>query len=204
VETLKLAARIMDYTWAYRLWQAPFSEKKLAPVLAHNDLGAVRRVLDVGCGPATNIHHFNSADYLGIDSNESYIDYARRRWGRNFVVADITNYSVVGERYDFILVNSFLHHIDTGATHRILSHLGTLLADDGCVHILELVLPSNPSISRLLARLDRGDFPRLLTDWHDLFAEHFEPVVFEPYPLGAFGLTLWNMVYFKGRMRAHN
>jgi hypothetical protein len=34
-----------------------------------------------------------------------------------------------------------------------------------------------------------------------MFAESFEPVVFEPYPLGLAGVTLWNMVYFKGRRR---
>jgi hypothetical protein len=28
-----------------------------------------------------------------------------------------------------------------------------------------------------------------------------EPVVFEPYPLGAAGMTFWNMIYFKGRVR---
>jgi hypothetical protein len=27
-------------------------------------------------------------------------------------------------------------------------------------------------------------------------------VIFEPYPLGAAGMTLWSFVYFKGRARA--
>jgi len=198
---MKLGARIMEHPLAYRLWQAPFAEKKLAPVFVHNDLRAVRRVLDVGCGPGTNIHHFNSADYLGLDLNERYIAYARERYRRNFLVADITTYSVVGERFDFILVNSFLHHIDAANTRRILSHLQTLLTDDGHVHILELVLPAEPSMARLLANWDRGNFPRPIAEWRELFSEHFEPVVFEPYPLGAFGATLWRMVYFKGRAR---
>ena len=98
-------------------------------------------MLDVGCGPGTNSHHFEQSEYLGIDLNERYIDYARRRWRRNFLVADVTKYSVVGERFDFILVNSLLHHIDTPGTRRLLSHLETLLTHDGHVHILELVLP---------------------------------------------------------------
>jgi hypothetical protein len=69
------------------------------------------------------------------------------------------------------------------------------------VHILDLVLPSEPSVSRFLARADRGDYPRPLPEWRDIFESAFEPVVFEPYPLGAMGMTLWNMVYFKGRTR---
>ena len=96
----RIISRIMENTLVYRLWQAPFAEKKFAPVLAHNDLRTARRVLDVGCGPGTNSHHFEQSEYLGIDLNERYIDYARRRWRRNFLVADVTKYSVVGERFD--------------------------------------------------------------------------------------------------------
>ncbi len=199
---MKLHARVMENTLAYRLWQAPFAEQKLAPLFAHNDMRAVRRVLDVGCGPGTNTHHFASADYLGIDFNPAYIENARRRHGREFVVADVTKYEVAREeRFDLILANSLFHHIDTASTSRILAHLATLLSDDGHVHVLDLVLPERPSVSRFLARADRGEYPRPLAEWRQLFTDAFEPVVFEAYPLGVGGVTLWNMVYFKGRAR---
>ncbi|MFQ5743487.1 MAG: class I SAM-dependent methyltransferase [Acidobacteriota bacterium] len=198
---MKLAAATMEHALAYRLWQAPFAEKKLAPVLAHNDLLRVRRVLDVGCGPGTNTHHFDGVDYLGVDINERYVNHARRRYRRNFVVADIREGFVAAGRFDFILVNSLLHHIDTEGTRRILGALASLLSDDGHLHILDLVLPSSPSIALLLARWDRGDFPRPLATWQRLFERDFEPLVFEPYALGALGVTLWEMVYFKGRAR---
>jgi SAM-dependent methyltransferase len=199
---MKLHARVMENTLAYRVWQAPFAERKLAPLFAHNDVAAARRVLDVGCGPGTNTHHFAGADYLGVDFNPAYIESARRRHGRQFVVADVTAYQVSpDQRFDFILANSLFHHIDDTATQRILAHLATLLSDDGHVHIMDLVLPTAPSVSRFLARADRGDHPRPLEAWRRLFTRAFEPVVFEPYPLGAGGVTLWNMVYFKGRAR---
>jgi trans-aconitate methyltransferase len=192
----------MEFTPAYRLWQAPFAERKLAPLWAHNDVVRARRVLDVGCGPGTNTHHFTRADYLGLDFNPAYIESARRRHGREFVVADVTKYEVQrDQRFDLILANSLFHHIDTANTRRILAHLATLLSDDGHVHVFDLVLPPRPSLARVLARLDRGEFPRPLEEWHALFTEVFEQVVFEPYPLGAAGATLWNMVYFKGRAR---
>ena len=199
---MKAHARLMENTLAYRVWQAPFAERKLAPLFAHNDVARARRVLDVGCGPGTNTHHFAGADYLGIDFNAAYIESARRRHGRQFVVADVTTYQVSSDqRFDLILANSLFHHIDDAATRRILAHLATLLADDGHMHIMDLVLPSAPSVSRLLAHADRGDYPRPLEAWRELFTRAFEPVVFEPYPLGAGGVTLWNMVYFKGRAR---
>jgi SAM-dependent methyltransferase len=193
---------IMNNQLAYRVWQAPFAEKKLTPIFAHNRMDKVRRVLDVGCGPGTNTHHFAHCEYLGVDYNPEYIASARARHQRDFMVADITAYDVAeGERFDFILANSFLHHVDDAAAERILRHLGTLLTDDGHVHVLDLVLPPEPSIGRLLARWDRGDWPRPLARWRELFSAALEPVVFEPYPLTGFGATLWNMVYFKGKAR---
>lgn len=199
---MKLHTRILENAVAYRVWQAPFAERKLLPFFAHNDVRQARRVLDVGCGPGTNTHHFADADYLGIDFNPTYIESARRRHGREFIVADVTRYQVPPDRrFDLILANSLFHHIDDASTRRILAHLATLLTDDGHVHILDLVLPPGPSLSRFLARADRGDYPRPLEHWRELFTRTYEPVVFEPYPLGAAGLTLWNMVYFKGRPR---
>jgi SAM-dependent methyltransferase len=190
----------MERTVAYRLWQAPFAEQKFAPIVASGALRTARRVLDVGCGPGTNAHHFANADYLGIDINPAYIDDARRRHKREFVVGDVTTFvAKPGEQFDFILLNSLLHHIATPDVTRLLRHLSTLLTPDGHVHILDLVLHGGGSISRSLAEWDRGDYPRPLEEWRAIFADAFTPVVFEPYSLGAFGVTLWNMVYFKGR-----
>jgi hypothetical protein len=106
-----------------------------------------------------------------------------------------------GIRYDFILVNSFFHHIDDENSFRILAKLKNLLSDDGHVHILDLVMPKSLSVARLLARLDRGNFARSLEKWQSLLSVNFELVIIEPYPLTAFGITLWNMFYFKGKAR---
>ncbi len=199
---MKFVTKIMENTAAYSLWQAPFAEKKFAPILAHNDLRQARSVLDVGCGPGTNAAHFAHTQYLGIDNNMEYLRNARRRFGRDFVVADIRHPSLAPvARFDFILVNSFLHHIETPSTREILSRVADLLSPDGHVHILELVLPAKPSASKLLAQMDRGNFPRPLKEWKQIFEEFFELVVFEPYPLTGLGTTLWEMIYFKGRRK---
>jgi SAM-dependent methyltransferase len=200
---MSLKDALLERSLVYRAWQAPFAERKLAPLKRHNDLSRVRRVLDVGCGPGTNAPHFAHADYLGIDLNERYVEDARRRHGREFVAADVTEYRVdPSRRFDFVLVNSLFHHIDDAGTRRVLGHLAELLTGDGHVHVLDLVLPDRPSPARLLAKWDRGEHPRPLAGWRRLFEEHFETVVFEPYPLGALGVELWSMVYFKGRARA--
>ena len=68
----------------------------------------------------------------------------------------------------------------------------------GFVHILDLVLPAEPSAARFLARTDRGAFARVTSRWQSMFEDVFRAVVFEPYRLTLGGVTLWQMVYFKG------
>lgn len=194
---------MLDWPLAYRLWQAPFVERKFAPVLAHNDLRTVRRALDVGCGPGTNARHFDRAVYIGADLSARYAADARRRLRRAFVVADARRLPVGRDQFDFVLVNSLLHHVDDAGVRRILEDVSGALAAGGSVHVLELVLPPGRSVARLLARLDRGKFARPLEAWHALLTEAFEPLVFEPYTLGVGPLGLWYMVYFKGARRRH-
>lgn len=199
---MKLADQIMENTHAYRLWQAPFVAQKLAPLVAHNGLGRVPRVLDVGCGPGINTPYFRNSDYWGVDWNPEYIECTRRRFQRNFVVADVTRYTVSpGERFDFILVNSFLHHIDASNLYRLLSHLGTLLTDGGHVHLLDIMLPAQASTMRFLARMDRGKFVRPVKKWLEMVQQTYESAAIVHFDLKAFGTALWNMVYFKGRPR---
>jgi SAM-dependent methyltransferase len=199
METMSLTETLLEQSIVYRLWQAPFVAQKFAPVLAHNDMSRINHVLDVGCGPGTNSRQFEHTKYLGIDINPGYIESARKRYKRDFVAADARTYRVAPEnRFDFVLVNSFLHHIARADVVELLSHLRTLLTEDGCVHILEPVLPPGWPVARLLAHADRGKFVRPLEDWKSIFTGIFHPIVLEPYPLKGAGITLWNMLYFKG------
>jgi len=200
---MKWLDRILENETVYRLWQASYAEAKLDPIRRHNELSAARSVLDVGCGPGTNTRHFSGAEYVGLDVNPRYTEYARRRWGREFMTVDAVDYRPpAGRTFDFILLNSFLHHIDTPGVERILGRLPALLAPGGHVHVLDLVLPERRGLARALARLDRGEHPRPLEEWRRLFSRFLRPVVFEPYPLKTLGATLWQMVYFKGAQPA--
>lgn len=195
--------RLLESPLVYRLWQAPFAAKKLAPVLASGAVAGARHVLDVGCGPGTNAPFFVQADYLGVDLNPRYITDARRRFPRaRFEVADVTTDEfAASHRFDFILVNSLLHHLDDDGARHVLDRVARLLTEDGTVHILDLVLPSRFSPSRVMARLDRGEHPRPLETWRALFRASFREQAFEPYPLGVGPLALWSMVYFRGSSR---
>jgi SAM-dependent methyltransferase len=202
VEVNRLVEKVLEQPVVYRLWQAWHEDQKFAPVLRHNDLSRVRRVLDVGCGPGMNTALFSHAEYLGIDINPKYIESARRRFDRKFVVADATVYTAPpNERFDFILVNSFLHHIHLQETRRVLTNLVTLLTGDGHLHSIELVMPGEAGLERALARWDRGRFARPLAEWEEIFSQVLEPIIFEPFTVRKGGLPFWQLVYFKGKAK---
>jgi SAM-dependent methyltransferase len=197
---MSVVEAVMSNPNVYHLWQAPFADRKLAPMLASRTATSPRRVLDVGCGPGTNAKYFSGADYVGVDINDEYVRFARRRYGRTFVTADVVTSPLPPSTFDCILVNSFLHHLDDAAVRTVLLRLRELLAQDGVIHLLELVLPDRGGPALWLARWDRGRHARPLEVWRRLFAAAFTLDAFDPYPLGAFGVPLWQMVYGRGRL----
>ena len=196
----RLADRAFELPFVYRTLQAPFHERKIAPCLQRLTLTAGTRVLDVGCGPGTNAAHFRQASYTGIDINPDYIVSAQGRHPGRFVVGDVTDPAVLpDEQFDVVLLNSLMHHLPDDASHHLLSRLGRRLAPGGRLHILDLILPPNPSPARLLARLDRGRYARPIEAWRALFERSMAIEHFAPFPLGVPGVALWEMIYCVGR-----
>ena len=68
------------------------------------------------------------------------------RFPGQFIQADLTktDFSRLGT-FDMILANSFFHHLTDSDVERILAQLTLLLAPEGTIHILDLVLPDRPS-----------------------------------------------------------
>ena len=197
---------ILSFPKVYQLWQAPFAQRKFKPLLKHTDFSNIQRVLDVGCGPGTNARFFQGREYLGLDINPRYIKNATDKFSDShgatceFRVQDVCEYDPSeDERSDFILLNSFLHHIDDDNSDKILSRLQHILSDDGHIHILDLVLPASAGIPRILAKFDRGKHPRPLDHWKRIFTKHFKTVIFEAFHLQRWGIPFWSMIYFKGQ-----
>ena len=69
--------------------------------------------------------------------------------------------------YDFVLVNSLLHHLDDDSVSSLLADLRRYVSSDGHIHVIDLELPERRGIPRALALGDRGDYPRSLQSWRD-------------------------------------
>ena len=129
------------------------------------------RLLDVGCGPGTNTALFDGWDYHGVDLNPKYIATARTRFPhRRFDVGDATKLGVNG-KFDVVLINSLMHHIDDAGCRSLLSGLAALLADDGSVITQEPLVPEDGNrVQTFFMNHDRGDYFRSLDHWKDLFS----------------------------------
>ena len=101
---------LLEHPLVYSVWQAPFVEQKFAPAQRRLRNMAIRRVLDVGCGPGTNAKRFQHAEYVGIDINERYLAVGRSKYQGQFIHADleISDLSSLGA-FDTIVVNSSCH-----------------------------------------------------------------------------------------------
>ena len=154
-----------------------------------------------GCGPGTNAPpaHANTRESTLVMS-------ATFSWRGTSVIGFSgcrcpTSDAIPAGSYDFILVNSFLHHIDTPDAQRVLSRASEFLTADGHLHSVELVLPEKTGIPRWLALHDRGKFPRSLSTWREIFTDKLETVIFEPFAIRHLGQTIMELVYFKGRVK---
>lgn len=163
--------------------------------------GASRlKVLDLGCGPGTNAPLFTRArswDYLGVDLNPDYVEYAASRLPGRFRQADITRLSDLGERFDIVLLNSVLHHLDDRGAEGAVACAAVHLQPKGVLLAIDMVTPTGAlwgrALRRALVALDRGAFCRSEADLESLFRSHFEHVRIQPFALSLVGTRLWEM-----------
>lgn len=192
---------ILGHPALYRLWQAPFALQKLKPVVQSGMIPRAPRVLDVGCGPGTNAKSFALAEsYIGIDISEKYVAYASKHFAGDFRVADATLPQPWWGEFDLILMNSLMHHLNDEDARRLLASLPALVAPEGEIQIVDLVL-SEGGIPRRMARADRGAFPRTMWGWEALVAGELEIKSIGSFHVGVGPLALWELVHIRASVQ---
>jgi SAM-dependent methyltransferase len=133
----------------------------------HGQLGTAPRVLDAGCGTGEFSHLFDPGGYLGVDIDSGYVRFARKRNpSHRYECADMTTWPESVGRFDLILVNGVLHHLDD-STARLFLRSALSHADDAatCVVIEDTKLPNEGIGTGLVHYLDHGEFIRKPEDW---------------------------------------
>ena len=151
----------------------------------HWQIKAGSRVLDFGCGPCSTLCHLpDSTEYLGVDIDPSYVEYARhvcRSYsGASFrceSIFDIERDPAIG-RFDVILAIGVFHHMDDAEAMRVLYVLAKLCRGPGSRLLCAepCLLAHQDRCSRFMIEHDRGAFPRTERAWGDLFSSAFSRV----------------------------
>jgi SAM-dependent methyltransferase len=136
-------------------------------------LGDGLRTLDLGCGPGAFADLFHGDDYVGVDLNRRYIEYARRKRRGTFVVSDARSIELPDRRFDQILIFGLLHHLPDADSRRVLAECRRLLVPGGRALVIEDI----PTVSRLnlighlIHSVENGEHIRPVEDYRRLYAE---------------------------------
>ena len=134
-------------------------------------IGENTSVLDVGCGIG-QYALITKGRYLGMDMNERYIAYAKKRHSSatdklSFRCGDVTRLIDEGEQFDIVLMVDFLHHIPDGDVIKLL-HTASRLATRAVIS-LEPVTEQNNPLGAWFIRNDRGMYMRSTDSLFALF-----------------------------------
>lgn len=146
------------------------------------DLQPGERLLDVCCGTGDFAPLFTRSgdqhgDYLGIDLNDKYIRYARRRYGHGgtlrFEVGDATRLSLPAASFDKVLFANSMHHLPDDLTDQVLRQIARTVRPGGRLVVIDLVGDHPGAVQQFFLHRDRGARTRPMAAQRALLDEHF-------------------------------
>jgi SAM-dependent methyltransferase len=176
--------RLLGKTLVYKTFKSFVAPPKLVQKTIEEFLQVPNgaSVLDLGCGYGDIASYYaGRCSYLGIDSNESYIENARKRNSENdaqFIIADISNPEVLQRGpYDLVLLTGVLHHLPNEHVSNIVASAMGLVGSSGRFVAIEPVFsPDQRLTARLIIASDRGRYVRDLDGYTSLLSRGFKNV----------------------------
>jgi ubiquinone/menaquinone biosynthesis C-methylase UbiE len=140
----------------------------------HPDAGSW--MLDVGCGTGRYAGRWNCR-YVGVDTHARYVQFATRRCGGRFLLADATRLAFRDGQFDAAFCVGVLHHLDDLSAGRMVQEMVRVCRAGGTVAMLEPLAPEpgDGCVRRGLARLERGQHFRRFEDLTQLLAGQVGP-----------------------------
>jgi ubiquinone/menaquinone biosynthesis C-methylase UbiE len=136
-------------------------------------LGQGLRSLDLGCGPGAFSDLFHGDDYVGVDMNARYIDYARRKRRGAFVVGDARRVDLPDARFDQTLIFGLLHHLSDEDVRSVLGEVRRLMGPGGRALVIEDI----PAVSKLnlighlIHNVENGEHIRPVEEYRRLYTQ---------------------------------
>jgi len=123
------------------------------------------RILDMGCGSGA-FSQLARGEYVGIDTDRAFLEYARRRYGVpnrvRFECHPAAHIPYADQSFDQGLLINVMHHLPDDALPRALGELGRVTRHQ--VIIVDMVPLKYNLLGRLCYRLDQGKHIRSLAE----------------------------------------
>ncbi len=138
-----------------------------------NDRSKKIRILDIGCGSGEISRFFNDLDYIGIDVNPDYIEFARKIYKKNFEVMNAQKLRFKKRYFDYVVIIGVLHHIDDKNCSLILNEIRRVVKNNGKIIIIEDVNTQSKIdlLGNIIRKLDVGEHIRTQKEWLELLSK---------------------------------
>jgi len=136
-------------------------------------LGQSPRTLEIACGPGAFADLFEGDDYVGIDLNRRYIDYARKNNRGTFIVGDARKIDLPAASFEQVLIFGLLHHLPDEDARAVLLECKRLLVPGGRALVVEDI----PAISKmnlighLIHNVENGEYIRPADAYRRLYSQ---------------------------------
>jgi len=169
----KLASSPSIFILLRRMLELNFIAEKSVMFSETKTLQRGSRVLDIGCGTGEFSPLFLDFEYIGIDLEPRYTNYAKRKYANNFITMDGEQMAFPNDMFDLLVVVGVFHHLDDGKCYRLFQEMRRVVKDGGKIFVMEDVdIESKWDIfGNLLRYLDKGDYIRKEKEYLKLFSK---------------------------------
>ncbi len=138
-----------------------------------NDRSKKIKILDIGCGSGEISRFFNNLDYIGIDVNPDYIEFARKIYKKNFELMNAQKLRFKKRYFDYVVIIGVLHHIDDKNCSLILNEITRVVKNNGKIIIIEDVNTQSKIdlLGNIIRKLDVGEHIRTQKEWLELLSK---------------------------------
>lgn len=150
---------LLGYSFSYNLrFLIAGNQKKTREFIFENyqDFNC-HSVLDIGCGTGDFASLFPKEEYLGIDNNKKYIDYAQQSYPHHFICGDALKYNFGHRFFDASILVSTIHHL---SNRQVVKLFGKLVPLTKKIIIIVDLNPKTSFIKKWPIKLDRGKYVR--------------------------------------------
>ena len=140
------------------------------------------KILDIGCGTADILAYLPSVEYVGLDINEAYINYAKKRFGhKGIFLATKVDGKTINEfslhDFDIVLATGLLHHLNDYEASRLFELANSALKPGGRLITLDGCYVKGQSwLARLILSKDRGKYVRTRDEYLSFASRFFKDI----------------------------